>query len=72
MPDPSPTADAEAALCPKCGEATRVESHCPATDHPETTVYWDECGCGWESDHRPTFERSRQRKDAEAKDLEER
>ncbi len=47
--------------CPKCGAKTFANSHCPATDHPETTTEWDRCGeCDWESDHRPAMQTEKQ------------
>jgi len=39
--------------CPLCGADTFVDTHCPATDHPETTMEYDFCTkCDWSGNGR--------------------
>lgn len=40
-------------LCPECGSATFVDTHCPASDHPFLTTEFDECEvCDWTGNER--------------------
>lgn len=42
-------------LCPVCGASTFIESHTPATDHPECSTDRHQCEkCDWYSDEWPT------------------
>jgi len=43
-----------ATLCPECGAATFVDTHCCASDHPELTFEYDFCTkCDWSGNERP-------------------
>lgn len=41
-------------LCPCCGASTFLDTHCPASDHPELEVEFDSCThCDWPGNDRP-------------------
>ena len=49
------TGDEHLVACPVCGSATFVDSHTPASDHPECSTDRRECEtCDWHSDEWPT------------------
>jgi hypothetical protein len=42
-------------LCPLCGSSTFIDSHIPASDHPELSTDRRQCEkCDWHSDEWPT------------------
>ena len=42
-------------ICPVCGSGTFIDSHTPATDHPECSTDRHQCNkCEWHSDEWPT------------------